>query len=76
MNKAYLIKKLAELNAKTELVIHKKLSKIITNSSDDNNHLNSDDGDKIYFDINIVPIKELMNQTDIEKITIETVSLG
>ena len=75
MNKAYLIKKFAELNIKTELAIHKKLSKIITNSYDDNSRLNSDDGDKIYFDINIVPIKELMNETDIKKVTIKTVSL-
>jgi len=81
MNKEFLIKKLAELNAKTDLVIHKKLSKIITNSFNDNNvSLNKfssedEDGSKIYFDINIESIKELMNKTDIEKVKIDPISL-
>jgi hypothetical protein len=81
MNKEFLIKKLAELNAKTDLVIHKKLSKIITNSFNDNdislNKFSSEnkDGSNIYFDINIEPIKELMNKTDIEKVKINPISL-
>lgn len=74
MNKSYLIKKLAELNVKTELAIHKKLSKIITNSYNDNNN-HSLNEDKVYFDVDLFSIKELMNETDTENIKIKTISL-
>ena len=74
MNKTYLIKKLAELNVKTELAIHKKLSKIITNSYNDNNN-HSLNEDKVYFDVDLFSIKELMNETDTENIKIKTISL-
>lgn len=75
MNKEYIIKKLADLNTKTGLEIHTKLSQIVTNSFRDSKDFGSNEvkNQKITFDINIDDIKTLMNKTEIEKVSVPPV---